>query len=115
MNILFYKLLAHKELKEQAEYILNSRYPEYNLENTVLSNGYNPLEKLKELEDDLDSQLVIPEIKEHIISKNLESLDESIEFFRILDELINERFKFYGIFILKEIYNYLSVKEIKWY
>ena len=113
MNILFYKLLAHKELKEQAEYILNSRDPEYNLENIIRSNGYNPLEKLKELGDNLDYQLLTAEIKEHIISRNTRSLDESIEFFRVLDELINERFKFYGIFILKEVYNYLSVEEIK--
>ena len=29
MNILFYKLLAYNELKEQADYILNSRDFEY--------------------------------------------------------------------------------------
>ena len=113
MNILFYKLLARKELKEQADYILNSRDSEYNLENIVRSNGYNPLEKLKELEYDLDYQLLVPEIREHIKSRNTESLDDTIEYLRVLDELINERFKFYGIFILKEMYNYLSVKEIK--
>lgn len=113
MNILFYKLLVLKELKEQADYILNSRDSEYNLENIVRSNVYNPLEKLKELEYDLDSQLLNPEIREHIKSRNTESLGDTIGYLKVLDELINERFKFYGIFILKEVYNYLSVKEIK--
>lgn len=113
MTILFWKLLAHKELKEQAEYILNSRDPEYTLENFIISNGYNPIEKLKELEDDLDSQLLIPEIIDLFEnrSNSTRSLEESIEFFRKLDDTITERFKFYGVFILKEIYNYLSKKE----
>ena len=58
---------------------------------------------------------MVPEIYELLDSKTSnfpESLEESIEFFRKLDAIINERFKFYGIFILKQIYNYLSKKEI---
>lgn len=115
MNILFYKLLAYSELKEQAAYILNSRDPEYNLENNIRIRGYNPIEKLKELEDDIDSQLMVSEICELLDFKTSnppESLEESIEFFRKLDAIINERFKFYGIFIINQIYNYLSKKEI---
>ena len=84
MTILFYKLLAHKELKEQADYILNSRDPEYTLENHIISAGYNPIEKLKELEGDLDTQLLTPEIIYLIEnrSNSTGSLEESIEFFR---------------------------------
>ena len=107
--------MAHTELKEQVDYILNSRDPEYALENMLRSCWYNPIEKLKELEDDIDSQLMVPEIYELLDSKTSnfpESLEESIEFFRKLDAIIHERFKFYGIFILKQIYNYLSKKEI---
>lgn len=114
MNILFYKLLAYEKLKEQADYILKSRDSEYNLENFIQRAGYNPLEKLKELEEDLDSQLCTPEIAGHIDSKNnFDSLEERVKYLQELDDLINERFKFYGIFILKEIYNYLSTKETK--
>lgn len=111
MNILFYKLLAYEELKRQSDYILNSRDSEYNLENFILCSGYNPLEKLKELEDDLDSQLYTTEISELINSKgNFDSLEERAKYLQELDTLINERFKFYGIFILKRIYDYLSMK-----
>ena len=111
MNILFYKLLAHEELKRQSDYILSSRDSEYNLENFIQCSGYNPLEKLKELEDDLDSQLLIPEIIELISSKSsFDSLEERVQYLQELDTLINERFKFYGIFILKRIYDYLSMK-----
>lgn len=114
MNILFYKLLAYKELKEQADYILKSKDSEYNLENFIQLSSYNPLEKLKVLEEDLDLQLYSPEIVEHIASKcNFDSLEERVKYLRELDDLINKRFKFYGIFILKEIYNYLSTKETK--
>ena len=112
MNILFYKLLAYNELKEQADYILNSRDFEYTLENSITNCGYNPIEKLKELEDDLDAQLLVPEIIDLLESKtNYNDLDELIEYLRELDSLINERFKFYGIFITKQIYEYLSKKE----
>lgn len=113
MNILFYKLLAHTELKEQADYILNSRDLDYALENSIRSYGYNPIEKLKELEDDIDDQVLIPEIIDLLESKtNYNELDGLIEYLRELDYLINARFKFYGIFITKQIYNYLSTKEI---
>lgn len=114
MNILFYKLLAYLTLKEQADYILNSRDPEYTLENHIISTGYNPIEKLKELEGDLDAQLLTPEIIDLIEnrSNSTGSLEEHIEFFRKLDATINERFKFYGIFITKQIYDYLIVKKI---
>ena len=114
MNILFWKLLAHNELKEQSNYILNSRDPEYHLENHIIGTGYNPIEKLKELECDLDTQLLTPEIIYLIEnrSNSTGSLEEHIEFFRKLDATINERFKFYGIFITKRIYDYLIVKKI---
>ena len=111
MNILFYKLLSRNELLEQAKYIQNARDLDYALENSIRSYGYNPIEKLKELEDDIDSQLMIPEICELLDSKTSnfpESLEESIEFFRKLDAIINERFKFYGIFILKQILSFVS-------
>lgn len=114
MNILFYKLLAREELKRQSDYILKSRDSEYNLENFILCSGYNPLEKLKELEDELDSQLYTTEISEVIESKaNFDSLEERVQYLKELDTLINERFKFYGVFILKKIYEYLLTKEIK--
>lgn len=112
MNILFYKLLAHKELKEEAEYILNSRDTEYTLENHIINTGYNPIEKLKELEDDIDAQVLRPEIYDLVKNKNTSSLDETIEHLSKLDKLINDSFKFYGIFITKQIYDYLIVKKI---
>ena len=110
MNILFYKLLARTELLEQAKYIQNARDFDYALENSIRNYGYNPIEKLKELEDDLDAQLLVPEIKELISSNSIS--DNFIEYLRELDKLINEQFKFYGIFITKQMYNYLSKKEI---
>ena len=109
MNILFYKLLARTELLEQAKYIQNARDFDYALENSIRNYGYNPIEKLKELEDDLDAQLLVPEIKELISSNSIS--DNFIDYLRELDSLINERFKFYGIFITKRIYEYLSKKE----
>jgi hypothetical protein len=112
MNILFWKLLAHKELKEEAEYILNSRDIEYSLTNQLRVCNYNPIEKLKELEADLDSQLMTPEIKDLIQNKTISSVDELIKYLTELDKLIGERFKYYGIFITKQIYEYLSKKEI---
>ena len=113
MNIIFYKLLARNELLEQAEYIQNARDFDYALESSITNYGYNPIEKLKELEDDLDSQLLVPEIIDLLESKtNYNELDGLIEYLRELDYLINKRFKFYGIFITKQIYNYLSTKEI---
>ena len=112
MNIIFYKLLARNELLEQAKYIQNARDFDYALENSIRNYGYNPIEKLKELEDDLDAQLLVPEIIDLLESKtNYNDLDELIEYLRELDSLINERFKFYGIFITKRIYEYLSKKE----
>lgn len=112
MNILFYKLLAYYMLKEEAEYILNSRDVEYSLENQIIRTGYNPIEKLKELEADLDAQLITPEIKDLIQNKTTLSMDELIKYLTELDKLIDERFKYYGIFITKQIYEYLSKKEI---
>ena len=113
MNILFYKLLAHTELKEQADYILNSRDFDYALENSITNYGYNPIEKLKELEDDLDAQLLVPEIIDLLESKtNYNELDGLIEYLRELDSLINDRFKSYGLFISKQVYEYLSKKDI---
>ena len=109
MNIIFYKLLARNELLEQAKYIQNARDFDYALENSIRNYGYNPIEKLKELEDDLDAQLLVPEIKELISSNSIS--DNFIDYLRELDSLINERFKFYGIFITKRIYEYLSKKE----
>lgn len=110
MNILFYKLLAYNMLKEEAEYILNSRDVEYSLENQIIRTGYNPIEKLKELEVDLDSQIITPEIKDLMQNKNNSSWYETVEYLAKLDKLIDERFKYYGIFITKQIYNYLSTK-----
>ena len=113
MNIIFYKLLARNELLEQVEYIQNARDFDYALENSIRNYGYNPIETLKELEDDLDSQLLVPEIIDLLESKtNYNDLDELIEYLRELDSLINDRFKFYGIFITKRIYEYLSKKDI---
>ena len=113
MNIIFYKLLARNELLEQAKYIQNARDFDYALENSIRNYGYNPIEKLKELEDDLDAQLLVPEVIDLIESKtNYNDLDRLIEYLKELDYLINVRFKFYGIFITKQIYNYLSTKEI---
>ena len=112
MNILFYKLLARTELLEQAKYIQNARDFDYALENSIRNYGYNPIEKLKELEDDLDSQLLVPEIKELMSSNSILGLDNFIDYLRELDSLINERFKFYGIFITKQVYEYLSKKDI---
>ena len=113
MNIIFYKLLARNELLEQAEYIQNARDFDYALENSIRSYGYNPIEKLKELEDDLDSQLLVPEIIDLLESKtNYNDLDELIEYLRELDSLINGRFKSYGVFISKQVYEYLSKKDI---
>ena len=113
MNIIFYKLLARNELLEQAKYIQNARDFDYALENSIRNYGYNPIEKLKELEDDLDAQLLVPEVIDLIESKtNYNDLDRLIEYLKELDYLINVRFKFYGIFITKRIYDYLIVKKI---
>ena len=113
MNILFYKLLARNELLEQAKYIQNARDFDYALENSIRNYGYNPIEKLKELEDDLDAQLLVPEVIDLIESKtNYNDLDELIEYLRELDSLINDRFKSYGVIISKQAYEYLSKKDI---
>ena len=113
MNILFYKLLAYNELKEQAKYIQNARDFDYALENSIRNYEYNPIEKLKELEDDLDAQLLVPEIIDLLESKtNYNDLDELIEYLRELDSLINDRFKSYGVIISKQAYEYLSKKDI---
>lgn len=109
MNILFYKLLARNELLEQAKYVLNARDFEYTLENQIRACGYNPIEKLKELEDDIDSQVLTPEIRDHILTKPI--YDSIIEYMRTLDNLIKERFKYHGIFITNQIYKYLSTKD----
>ena len=113
MNIIFYKLLARNELLEQAKYIQNARDFDYALENSIRNYGYNPIEKLKELEDDLDAQLLVPEVIDLIESKtNYNDLDELIEYLRELDSLINDRFKSYGTIISKQAYEYLSKKDI---
>ena len=90
MNILFYKLLAYNVLKEEAEYILNSRDVEYSLENQIIATGYNTIEKLKELEADLDTQLITPEIKDLMQNKNNSSWCETVEYLAKLDKLIDE-------------------------
>lgn len=111
MNILFYKLLARTELLEQAKYVLNARDFEYTLENQIRACGYNPIEKLKELEDDIDSQVLTPEIVDFIETKQeFISFDENIIYLRRLDELVNERFKTYGLYITQQIYAYLHYK-----
>lgn len=111
MNILFYKLLAYKELKKEVDYILQSRDLDYSLENFILRSGYNPLKKIKELEEDLDSQICTPEIIEHINTRNDHKyLGARVMYFNELDVLIKERFKFCEVFILKRIYEYLCSK-----
>lgn len=115
MNILFYKLLAIKELEEQAKYLLTANDFDNALENQIRSSGYNSIEKLKELRDDLDAQLLTPEIVQILNSKykSTTSLNDRIEWFDKLDKAVNERFKFYGLFITTAIYDYLSTKELK--
>lgn len=115
MTILFWKLLAHKELKEQADYILNSRDTEYTLENHIISTGYNPIEKLKELEDDLDAQLLTPEIRDFIVSNVGYKEQDIFGYIKELYDLIDERFKFYGIYITNKIKDYLSHKRIDFF
>ena len=84
MNILFYKLLARNELLEQAKHIQNARDFDYALENSIRNYGYNPIEKLKELEDDLDVQVLIPEIIYLLESKtNYNNLDELIKYLKV--------------------------------
>lgn len=112
MNILFYKLLAYNMLKEEAEYILNSRDVEYSLENQIISTGYNPIEKLKELEDDIDAQVLTPEIYDFIVSNIGYKEKDIFGYIKELYDLIDERFKMYGIFITKQIKDYLLTKKI---
>lgn len=114
MNIIFYKLLARNELLEQAKHIQNARDFEYTLENSITNYGYNPIEKLKELEDDLDAQLLVPEIIDLMENKqNYECLNALYSnYYQALDYIIDNRFKSYGIFITKQVYEYLSKKEI---
>lgn len=109
MNILFYKLLAYSTLKEQADYILNSRDPEYTLENHIISTGYNPIEKLKELECDIDAQVLTTEIYDFIIS-NTRS-DDIFEYIKELYDLIDVRFKFHGLYLTNQIKDYLLMKS----
>lgn len=114
MNILFYKLLARKELQETVDYLMKSQDFEYSLENQIMADGYNAIEKLKELEDDLDAQLLTLEIYDLIKNKSkATNLQEEVEYLTKLDNLINDRFKHYGLFIIKQIYDYLSTKCIK--
>lgn len=112
MNILFYKLLAYNVLKEQSDYILNSRDPEYALECFIISTGYNPVEKLKELEDDIDAQVLTPEIYDFIVSNVGYKEQDIFGYIKELYDLIDERFKMYGIFITKQIKDYLLTKKI---
>lgn len=113
MNDLFYKFLARIELKEQSDYILNSRDFEYALENSIRRDGYNPIEKLKELENDIDSQLLTPEIKELISNYNPKKGSHNyMEYFEELDYEIGQKFKSYGVYITKQIYEYLTKKGL---
>lgn len=112
MNILFYKLLARKELKEQAEYILNARDQDYALENQIASCGYNPIEKLKELEDDIDTQVLTPELYDFIISNTAYKEADVFGYIKELYDLIDNRFKSYGLYISNQIKEYLLTKKI---
>lgn len=111
MNILFYKLLAHKELKEQAEYIQNARDFDYALENCIRKYGYNPIEKLKELEDELDAQVLTPEVYDFMVSNVGYKEQDIFGYIKELYNLIDARFKMYGIFITNQIKDYLLTKS----
>jgi hypothetical protein len=113
MNILFYKLIARKELKEKAYYILNARDQDYTLENQIISCGYNPIEKLKELEDDIDDEIITSEIYDFIVSNVKNKECNVFEYIKELYDLIDNRFKSYGLYITNEIKEYLLTKKIE--
>lgn len=113
MNILFYKLLAYNELKEEADYILNSRDQEYALKNQLRVCDYNPIDELKKLEDDIDSQVLTSIISDVMNTRpDCESLHDLIEYFDNLHHAVHETLHFEKC-IMTQIYHYLKLKELK--
>ena len=107
-NILFYKLLAYERIFKEVQYIENKHDTEYCLDTFKLCNKYNPIEKLKELEDDIESQIlnenIISFIEQHKQEKEITTITKE------LINLLNEEFKYFEQYLIDCIFLYIIRK-----
>lgn len=103
-DVLFYKLLAHDNLFKEIQYIKNKTYW-LGLNIFIENNKYNPLQKIKELENDINSEI----LNEKIL-KFIEEYKEKDEITRVnaLLEMLNAEFENADNYLIKHIGQYFN-------